>query len=761
MAQPPPKTFWQRIFSNISIRIIGGLCIVFITLYLNSTSSPHIRQIVSRFDYLVYDLMYQYTLPDEPPELKHKIILVNIDEKSLEAEGHWPWQRHKISQLIRTLHSLGARAIGVDIVFPEAERNPLIVAQETLSQQGIDETAILDTAKDSFASMEEILDGNRALAAAFSDAPVVVGVLLTPDSEVRKGQFPHPIFYTTPPEHAELLDRLTLQKAPGHSANIDVIQDAANYGGTVSFTPDWDGAIRRFPLYWRAANGGVYESLPISLVRLYTGQPVQPNYTFYEESQSYEITGIDVGDDYTIPVTETYARQLVSFRGSQGSFPYVSASDILNGQGDPDTFKGAIVIIGAAAIGLADLRPTPLGIMPGMEVLANITAGLLQPELLYSSPQWVHTFEFFYILSLGIILVFLFAYLPPIPMSIIGISSFNITFFISIYAWVFYRYSIGLNTPLLMVTSMNLYSFVVAYLTESSQRNQIRNIFNQYVPAAHIDEMLNNPEEYTMKGERRELTVLFSDIRSFTSISEKLTAEQLKNMLNRYFTPITKIIFDNQGTIDKYVGDMVMAFWGAPVDDKEHAMHAIKSSILMIQQSDALSDEFIADGLPQVRVGVGINTGEMNVGDMGSQYRKSYTVLGDAVNLGSRLEGLTKFYGVDILVSEQTQSYCPDYEFRFIDNVIVKGKHEAIKIYEPLGLKKEIDAITSVELEEYHQAYQYYLERNWKRAMNTFRDLQRQHPDRPLYQVYQKRIAELVKETLDDSWDGSFEHTSK
>ena len=286
-------------------------------------------------------------------------------------------------------------------------------------------------------------------------------------------------------------------------------------------------------------------------------------------------------------------------------------------------------------------------------------------------------------------------------------------------------------------------------------------MFDQYVPPAHIDKMLDDPNSVSLEGERKQMSVLFSDIRSFTSISEQLSANELKDLLNEYFSPITQSIFEHQGTIDKYVGDMVMAFWGAPLDDPNHAEHAVMGGFAMLAITNQLRQTFIAKGWPAIHVGIGINTGDMNVGDMGSQYRRAYTVLGDAVNLGSRLEGLTKFYGLTFLVSEFTKAQCPNICFRPVDKVKVKGKDEAVAIFQPVCLKGEITPALQQELTLLEQAYAAYLNQDWQQAEARYQSLAEQQPELDLYQVYLKRIHHLRDAKLANDWDGSFVHTNK
>ena len=295
---------------------------------------------------------------------------------------------------------------------------------------------------------------------------------------------------------------------------------------------------------------------------------------------------------------------------------------------------------------------------------------------------------------------------------------------------------------------------------EHNERQRIHNMFGQYVPVGHIDRMLTDSKNISMDGERREMSVLFSDIRNFTAISEHLTTQQLKQFLNHYLTPITALIFNNQGTIDKYIGDLVMAFWGAPLNDPDHAQHAVKTALAMLAQTEAMQDEFKALGLTQaVRAGIGIHSGMMNVGDMGSDYRRAYTVLGDAVNLGSRLESLTKQYGILILVSSSTMKQCPDVSFREVDFVRVKGRQEPVRIYQPIALTPALTPEQEQLITGHQQALSAYYAGDWEHACHLFNLLVEKAND-PLHQVYLQRMQSQQLQPPAD-WNGVYTHTSK
>jgi adenylate cyclase len=320
-----------------------------------------------------------------------------------------------------------------------------------------------------------------------------------------------------------------------------------------------------------------------------------------------------------------------------------------------------------------------------------------------------------------------------------------------------------LAIPVLVQLPIALFVGLLAqYLTEARSRRQLKAMFGQYVPPEVVEEMSRNPDQiFSVEGESRELSVLFCDIRSFTTISERLAADELKQLLNHFFTPMTRIIFEKRGTIDKYVGDMIMAFWGAPVQDPAHSRHAVEAALAMLEKVAELGPGFAERDWPRVDIGIGINTGLMNVGDMGSEYRRAYTVIGDAVNLGSRLEGLTKYYGVRLIVSESTAGSLDGFVLRCLDRVKVKGKQEPVTIFEPVGDADSVSPEMAQEVGDSNQAMQYYFAGKWDMAHSAFHALRDAVPERKLYGLYLERIAALRSHGVAEGWDGVFEHTSK
>ncbi|MEX2468603.1 MAG: adenylate/guanylate cyclase domain-containing protein, partial [Pseudohongiellaceae bacterium] len=472
---------------------------------------------------------------------------------------------------------------------------------------------------------------------------------------------------------------------------------------------------------------------------------------------------------------------------SDEPFEYVSATDVLNDNEEPDVFVNSLVLIGTSAPGLQDIRTTPLDqVYPGVEVHANMLHALLESQpvavvggeqsdtrSLFADfqrgdsvnfpyrPDWEPGAVLTAIVVLGLVMSLLFPRMGAPTMALTAIVLVAVVGWGNFQLWSVYRMDFSLFILLLLVLAITAVNLVYGFLAESQTRKVIKGMFDQYVPPAHIDSMLENPDNYTFEGESKELTVLFLDIRSFTTISEALSATELKTLLNDFFTPITEIIFKHSGTIDKYVGDMVMAFWGAPLDDPRHRDNAVRGGLEMLERVEELREEFDRRGYPAVNIGVGINTGMMNVGDMGSTYRRSYTVLGDAVNLGSRLEGLTKFYGIRLLIGEETARELDGFLLRLIDRVKVKGKHEAVECFEPLCQLESAGEQLQARVGKYHEALAHYFAQEWDQAEALLNELAAAEPGTLLYRVYLERIATLRETPLPEDWDGSFEHTSK
>jgi adenylate cyclase len=440
-------------------------------------------------------------------------------------------------------------------------------------------------------------------------------------------------------------------------------------------------------------------------------------------------------------------------------FPYVSARDVLDGKTEKGVLENRVVLVGSTAPGLADLRVTPFSSsFPGVEIHAHMIAGMLDGDTGYT-PPWAQDAILAAILIVGLALALALPLIGPV-------YGFGLTLVLlgamagAQYAAWQQHWVLPLAGPLLTVLGLYLLSTAYGFLAETRHKRQITKLFGQYVPPELADEMSRDPTNYSMEGQSREMTVLFSDIRGFTNFSEKLPPTELAEVLNSYLGTMTSIVHKHRGTIDKYIGDAVMAFWNAPLDMPNHAEAAVQTALDMQAALPALNEQFAARDWPHVKIGVGVNTGRMSVGNMGSAFRMSYTVMGDAVNLGSRLEGITKQYSVGILATQTTVDADSSHFFMKIDDVRVKGKEQPVAIYEPLGLKETLDPAEIDRAKRFEQAFAAYQQQQWEPSETLLRALNSESP-RPLYDIYLERIAHFRETPPPENWDGVFVYTTK
>lgn len=746
---------WQSIRSSMrSLPVWMGMAIVAVVLVLHVVSlaedsrvANQVSRPVQRLDTLIYDFRFQLLTPDRP-EGATPVVVVDIDEHSIRREGRWPWSRSKVAELVAALEKAGVSLIGFDVLFSEAESNPvdLVLADDSLSE----------AARAEIASRRARFDSDSRLASVVGTR-TVLGYVMHADG-VKSGRLPQPFLMLDSADEGWRVHAL-----PDYTSNLPTLMDKALSAGFFTTLPDRDGVIRRSPLILRHGDG-LYTSLALELARHSLNAPFIRLQTTRCRGELTCIENIQVGD--RIVHTDEYGAALVPYKGRRESYTYVSATKVLHGELPDGLLKGAIVLVGTSALGLADLRTMPLETSyPGVEVHANLLDAILQSSPGHSQfinrPDWEPGATFILLLSSGLLLALLLPRLEPGYMILVSAGWLLVLVLGNFALWKSARIDLPLAALLLMASGIALFNIVFGFLRASHQKREIKTMFGQYVPPAHVEQMLASPESVSLEGESREMTVLFSDIRSFTTISEGMNAQALKQMLNRFFTPITQVIFDHNGTIDKYVGDMVMAFWNAPLEDRRHAYNAILTALAMQKTAEELKPEFVAAGFPEVNIGIGINTGLMNVGDMGSEFRRAYTVLGDAVNLGSRLESVTKFYGVKILVGETTHAQAPEFLYRRVDRILVKGKTEPVTVYEPVCLLSEASASRRERVNRFNEAVGYYHAQQWDAAEDILRQLLTQDPGRKLYQLYLERIATLRKADMTVAWSGVFEHANK
>lgn len=727
------------------------LTAVLLSVHVLAPNNPAHGGALTRLDAVLYDWRFQLLPPQRPARLP--IVIVDLDEATQRREGRWPWDRAKVADLVLALQQRGAGLIGFDVVFSEPGVNP---AQALLNAANLPDSAVSFLQR-----IEADFDGDATFSATLN-SNVLLGYFFHADGG-KVGTLPFPFLEMTAAEAA----RSALISLPDYTANLSLLSDHALSGGFIVAVPDADGIVRRMPLAMRFENG-VYASLTLEMARLALGAPwlklVQA-----DSGSRLVVTGIQVGKHLTIPVDGS-AQVLVPYRGKAGSYPVVSATGVLRGDAPADQLQaldGALVLVGTSALGLSDLRTMPLQTgYPGVEAHANVLDTILQAALgentFYQQPDWQPGVTFVMLLVSGLLLALLLPSLTPWMMLLVSAGWLVLIIMSNLLLWHYAHFALPLAMQLVMVLSLTGLNIAGGFLKTNRQKRAIQTLFGEYVPPAYVERMVAQPDLVSLQGEQREMTVLFADVLNFTAMSEALSATELKDLLNRYLTAITEVIFQNHGTIDKYVGDMVMAFWNAPLDDPEHASHAVRAALQMQERMISLRQEFEQDQLPVFHIGIGLNTGLMNVGDMGSSYRRAYTVMGDAVNLASRLEGVTRFYDAPILLSAATQSLAPQFVYRTVDRIRVKGKREPVDIFQPLGDPGQMDADRSQLLDTYHSALAYYRERRWAKAAELLIRLKQQDPQRHrLYSLYLGRINDNDVNCLPPDWDAVYDHETK
>lgn len=717
--------------------------------------------VLTRLDYIFYDARLRAA---SVKTLDERIVIIDIDEKSLAEEGHWPWPRNKLAALMDKLFGQQhVSVVGVDMVFAEADESSGLQKLNALAQNELrDQGGFVEKLR----QLQGSLDYDQLFAASVSNRPVVLSFYLNNDANGRtSGVLPAPLF------SREMVQGHKLQATvwSGFGSNIPTLAKAAPNAGFFNSITDPDGVVRSLPLI-AEYKGQFYPSLSLAIFRVLAGMPeVMPGFTtdklVSRNQQGMDRVLLKQGNKVLpIPVDEA-AAVLVPYRGTGGvnggSYRYVSASDVLSGKIAPDALKDKIILIGTTAPGLLDLRVTPVGeVYPGVEAHANLISGFLDGNLLVK-PDYSLGYEVVVVLLAGLLLAFSLPLLTATRAVLLSASVLGLLLVFNILLFTHYGLVLPLANSLVMVVTAFALNMSYGYFVESRSKRELAHLFGTYVPPELVDEMVKDPDSYNMQAANRELTVMFCDMRGFTAMSEKMEPQTLQALLNNVFSRLTEIIRSNRGTIDKYMGDCVMAFWGAPVESPDHAHSGVKAAMEMANAVRAMNHQHREAGLPEIGVGIGLNTGTMCVGDMGSNIRRSYTVIGDAVNLGSRLEGLSKTYGVDIVVSETTRRQANDFLWQELDLVRVKGKAQAVSIYWPVAPSDRVDAAVQDEIKTWQQMLKAYRAQNWDQADVMLINLMRMNPKKYLYKVYSDRVAAMRHLPPDPAWDGATNFETK
>ena len=715
---------------------------------------------LQRLDDFIYDARLTATMP---MTLDDRIVIVDIDEKSLSEVGRWPWSRNKLAKLVDNLFDQQAALVAFDVVFAEADGSSGLGQLNELARTDFkDQPAFAERMR----QLQPSLDYDGVFAKSLQGRPVVMGYYLSSDQDARaSGVLPAPVL-----TQADTLGRqVTATLWTGYGSNIETLATAAPLAGHFNPVIDTDGVVRALPLL-AEYKGEYYESLSLAVFRLLTGMP-NVSVAFSNESylsrnkqgldrvllkQGEKTLGIPVDDRVTT---------LVPYRGragkNGGSYHYVSAADVLKNKLPVDSIKGKIILVGTTAPGLLDLRVTPVSeTYPGVEIHANLISGLLDGQIRVQ-PDFSVGYDVAMLVLAGLLLAIglpLLSAVRAVMLSVFvigGLVAANFALYFT-EGWV-----LPLAGALVMAVTAFTLNMSYGYFVESRSKRELANLFGTYVPPELVDEMVKDPDHYSMKAVNRELTVMFCDMRGFTKMSETMEPVQLQELLTGVFTRLTALIRANRGTIDKYMGDCVMAFWGAPVESPQHAHLAVKSAMEMAHAVREINRDHRERGLPEIDIGIGLNTGSMCVGDMGSNIRRAYTVIGDAVNLGARLEGLSKAYGVDIVVSEATKNQTTDVAWQELDRVRVKGKEQAVAIFWPVAPMLRIAEETVSELKLWAVFMKAYRAQNWDQADVMLLNLMRMNAKKYLYLLYAERVASMRLLPFDPEWDGATNFETK
>lgn len=709
---------------------------------------------VEEIQYKVFDTFQRLKPRSYEPA---PVRIVDLDDESLARLGQWPWPRTRVAQLVERLAELGAAVIALDIIFSEPDRTS--PRQILPLWPNTPEVSALRP------SMDKLPDHDQVLAGQIARVPVVTAFALSDESNAvepaLKAAFAHagddPVQY--------------LPSFPGAIAPLKVIEEAASGNGSFTIWSDPDGIIRRLPLLFRLREK-LYPALGAEALRVAQGAST---YLVKSSGASREVSW----GEHTGVVSVKIGRFVVPTDGQGRLWLYdtgpvpersLAAWRVLAWNEEESPLQGSIVFVGTSAQGLKDIRPTATNpVTAGVEIHAQLVEQILLGEFL-ERPDWAYGAELVYLLVLGVCLVILLPRIGAIWCALLGVGTVLFAVAFSWYAFTRLHWLLDPVFPSLVALVAYLSASMIHFLRMESERREIRNAFSRYMSPVLVDRLAKNPSLLKLGGETRNITVLFADIRGFTTISEQYDAQSLTRFINRFLTPMTDLILRRNGTIDKYMGDCIMSFWNAPLDDKEHASHACQAAIEMrdylVRWNRELAEETQRDGRPfmPVHIGIGINTGDCCVGNLGSDQRFDYSVVGNDVNLASRLEGQSKQYRVDIVIGQNTYERVAAYAAMELDLIKVRGKTQPVRIYALLGgpameASEEYRCLKA----KHGEMLQAYRARRWEEALALIEECLRLDTPRTrlrvFYEAYRERIRTYLASPPGPDWDGVFTST--
>jgi adenylate cyclase len=741
--------------------------------------------VVARIEHAAQDYALTRLRGPRPPS--GRVVIVGIDEKSVREEGLWPWSRAKMARLVDRLAAGGTTAVGFDIIWSEQDelgrrmakvaslvRSAREGAGDPVAARRLDEVWVAAGGAEPETAVD--VDPTEQLADAIERARnVTLGFMFLGAEDAPGGSQPERIaklhFFETAGVHVVSDGKLvpagdgtrTLARFPGVVPPVDEVLTVADSGGFFTVLPDPDGIIRRYRTVAGAGNAS-FASLGVALLARVSGSggapaPVVP---IGADGAPETLQQVRIGDAFALDVDDL-GRVPLNYYGSYRDFPSWSATDVLHGRIPAEVMKGKIAIVGTTAVGTWDQRVTPFDdIAPGVITHATFVENVLRGELLEKTAA-LFVLELAVMLALAIGLAWLFARVSSTAALPALLMSAGLWGAVAVFALRRGNVVLALGMPLAQMLSMFVVATSYRFFSEERDKRRARETFSRFLAPAIVNQVLAKEGSVKLGGDKRVLTVLFSDIRGFTTISEKLDPHVLLELLNEYLTPMTDIIVsENQGTLDKYIGDAIMAFWGAPKEQPDHALRACRAALAMIDRLGTLRERWEKRGLPDIDIGVGINTGAMSVGFVGSQDRfYNYTVLGDAVNLASRLEGANRAYGTRVILGASTYDEVRDHVVvRELDLVRVKGKREPVHIYELLALAPGPPELAQF-VERFGWGLSAYKAQRWDEAMARFREADQLRGSDPTSRTYVERCEAMLREPPGPEWDGVFEMKTK
>ena len=749
------------------LMISATVCVVSLALYVQVylvTRPSTALSFLATIELRTLDMRFQLRGRRIPGE---KVVIVAIDQKSQDVLGRWPFPRSHFATMVDVLRESGARVIAFDVNFPQPDQNSALMALQEVRRhydkaaRGGSRNRVFDA---QLKTLETDADNDIKFAESLSRFQnVILGYFFflnvneaSSQNKERVDEFLNYLSFQAYPQiiNPQYAGKFEGIKFSGLSPNLPVFSNYAKNFGYFNVLPDSDGVVRRIPATVQF-NDNFYPSLDMAAYLAYTDQPLEKVSVFFNPNG---LERIDIGP-LSIP-TDPRGFVQIDYHGEAATFPTVSMADVVQRKLSPERFRDCLVLVGPTATGIGDMAITPFQTeeanpFPGVEVHANFISNLLEGRFIRRGPREN-------LVDLGFLLLFslaagvLLSVVPPARATAVLVISVGAFWGLAYYLFAAHHIWIAAFLP--TATLAVNYAGIVSYrfFFEERERKRVRVTFGQYVAPGIVNQLLERPELLRLGGDEKELTAMFSDIRNFTGIAEKLSPHALVELLNEHLSEMTEIIFHHRGTLDKYIGDSIMAFWGAPYPQSDHPENACKAALAMLKALEVLQERWKAAGKPLINIGIGISTGPMLVGNMGSKRRFNFTIMGDNVNLASRLEGLNKEFGTRLIISETTFEAVKDTMLaRELDSIRVKGKMRPVNIYELVGFRSESEALLP-KLERFHKALEIYRSAQWETAIGMFGELLRDFPDDGPTRVFVQRCWDLIENPPEGEWDGVF-----